>query len=416
MNARAHPMIEVGAQVCVLATGHAAHGKWLAQAAEPRLAIETVEMEAIALQRRISLLNPSAAVIDFSGPNAPRAGELVQMLRGAYPELALIGLGSVAEPQAMLAALRAGVNDFIDMGGAPEEAVKIMQAALRKRQPDAAGQGKLALLLGARAGLGVTTLACNMALMARKTLQARKPGSEVALLDLGMPGADSLLYLDARGEFSFVDAVRNLKRIDQTLAHTALTRQADGLRLLPLPANLALMREISHADSVALVRKLRGFFAAQVCDLGAFSNTDFLVQLMRSADQGEPQRVWVVCDQGVGAIVSTANQLSELKERGVDTSGFGLVVNRFDAAAGMSARDIAQRLELPLEAVIPARGTALLKAASTGRALVQAVASDPYLDAVSGLVRTLLAEDAAHAAPAEGSWWQRAAQLAGRKA
>ncbi|RYX91653.1 MAG: histidine kinase [Comamonadaceae bacterium] len=406
-------MIENGAQVCVLATGNRAHGDWLSGAAEPRLAVETSIMEPAALAQRIAMLSPAMAVIDFSA-DVQKATELVQSLRTQHPDLALIGLGSMSEPSAMLGALRAGVHDFIDMQAAPAEAVKVMRAASARREAGAGVQGRVAVLLGARAGLGVTTLACNLSLLLRRSLLAQKAAADVTLLDLGMPCADSLLYLDARGDFTFVDAVRNLKRIDQTLAYTAFTRHPEGIRLLPLPANLSLMREISHVDSVALVRKLRGLFAAQVADLGGFSNTDFMVQLLRPADTGsDPQRVWVVCDQGLGGIVSTARMLTELQERGVETGAFGLVVNRFDAAVGMPARDIAQRLGLPLEAAIPNRGTQLLKAAGHGKALAEMVSSDPYLDAVGGMARALLAPEGAAGAPAESSWLQRAAQLVG---
>lgn len=413
MSATSAPLADSGDQVCILATSLPGHAQWLSGALSPRTAVSAVALDASVLRQRIVLLNPSAVVLDFSAPNGHLAAELAQSLRETHPRLNLLGLGALREPASTLGALRSGVADFIDMDSAAEEAVKILQASARKRQPEPAADGKLAMLLGGRIGVGVTTLACNLSVLLGRALIQKKVAAEVALLDLGVPSADSLLYLDAHSEFSFVDAVRNLKRLDQTLAHTALTRHSEGLRLLPLPANLALLREISHADSVALVRRLRGFFGAQVADLGGFPNTDFLAQLLRSGDQ---QRVWMVCDQGVGSIVSTVQLLADLKERAVDTSRFGLVVNRFDANAGMPARDIAERVGLALEAVIPARATQLLRAASHGTTLAETTRSDPYLDAVGILAQSLLEGDGGAAeANTSSSWWRRVATLPGAK-
>lgn len=399
--------------LCVFATGLPAHAQWLSDAVGPGIAINAVAMDATVLRQRIALINPSAVVIDFSAPHGLLAAELAQSLRESHPRLNLVGLGAMREPASTLGALRAGVAEFVDMDSAAPEAVKIIQLAARKRQAEPMADGKLAMLLGARVGVGVTTLACNLSVLLRRALIQQKAAAEVALLDLGVPNADSLLYLDAHSEFSFVDAVRNLKRMDHTLAHTALTRHCEGLRLLPLPSNLAQLREISHADSVALVRRLRGFFGAQVADLGGFPNTDFLAQLLRSGDQ---QRVWMVCDQGVGSIVSTVQLLADLKERGVDASRFGLVVNRFDANAGMSARDIAERVGLALEAVIPARATQLLRAASNGTTLAESTRSDPYLDAVGILAKSLTEGDGSGCDKGNASsWWRRVAAKPGAR-
>jgi pilus assembly protein CpaE len=196
-----------------------------------------------------------------------------------------------------------------------------------------------------------------------------------------------LLYLDTQSGFSFVDGVRNLRRLDQTLLHTALAHHTSGVAVLPLPASLAQVREISHADSVALIKRLGDFFDFQIADLGGFSTMDFVAQTVREARQS-----WVVCDQSIGGIVSTANMLKELRARSVDTERLSLVVNKFDSHVGLSAKDIAERLELPLRHVLPARSAQLLSAASRGEMLVRTARSDPYAQAVGGLTRSLRQE------------------------
>jgi len=319
----------------------------------------------------------------------------------------------------MLAALRAGVDDFVDMSAPPTDAINTLRKLLdRQSSMQSRARGCTLALLGARPGIGVTTLATSLSLMLndQPSQPAMPPHGRnarrgVALLDLGLPARDGLLYLDTQSGFSFVDGVRSLRRLDQTLLHTALAHHTSGVAVLPLPASLAQVREISHADSMALIKRLGDFFDFQIADLGGFSTLDFVAQTVKVA-----QHSWVVCDQSIGAIVSTANMLKELRTRGIDTDRLSLVVNKFDSHVGLPAKDIADRLELPLHHVLPARGTQLLAAASRGEMLVRTARSDAYSQAVAGLARGLnqqYTSDAGEPPPKESSWLARMSQIAG---
>ncbi len=351
------------------------------------------------LEERIALLAPQAVLIDFGqGTNSAtdEAGALLQRLRQARPDLPVAAAGLAADPVATLGALRAGVDDFVDLGGAPADAQATLRALVQRRAAVSRGpRGRTVALLGARAGVGATTLAASLALLlqeqaggpataGRPAAGAATPRRDVALLDLGLPARDALLYLDTPSDFSFVDGVRSLRRIDPTLLQTALAHHDSGVALLPLPASLAQVREISHADASQLIRRLADFFALQVADLGGFSSVDFIVQAVREADP-----VWMVCDQSIGAIVSTAALLKDLRARDVDLGRFALVVNKFDAHVDLGAREIADRLELPLAHVVPARAAPLNAAAARGEMLVRTARGDPFSQAVAAMARSL---------------------------
>jgi len=392
MNAPRDSLPETGAETYLFASSNGNHITWLTDALGRQGSVVVLGPDLKSIDERITLLGPAAVFIDFSLDQIATANQLHQRLKRDWPTLPVLAAGVSAEPAAMLAALRAGVDDFVDISAPPTEAVSTLRALLEKRASIQGGlRGCTLALLGARAGLGVTTLATSLALALNEQLAQlppRPPGRStrhgVALLDLGLPARDGLLYLDTQSGFSFVDGVRNLRRLDQTLLHTALAHHASGVAVLPLPASLAQVREISHADSVALIKRLADFFDFQIADLGGFSTLDFMAQTVREA-----QQTWVVCDQSIGAIVSTANLLKELRARGLDTSHFVLVVNKFDKHVGLSARDIAERLELPLRHVLPARSTSLLAAASRGEMLIRTARGDSYSQAVTGLARSL---------------------------
>ncbi|SCX74053.1 histidine kinase [Variovorax sp. EL159] len=410
MNAPRDSIPETGAETYLFASSNGGHITWLTDALGRLGSVVVLAPDTKSIDERIALLGPVAVFLDFSPDQSDSATQLHQRLKRDWPALPVLATGVSAEPRAMLAALRAGVDDFIDMAAPATDAVNTLRTLLERRSTLQGGtRGTTLALLGARAGLGVTTLAASLALTLNDQLaqaparpQSRTARHGVALLDLGLPARDGLLYLDTQSGFSFVDGVRNLRRLDQTLLHTALAHHTSGVAVLPLPASLTQVREISHADSVALIKRLTDFFDFQIADLGGFSTVDFIAQTVREA-----QHTWVVCDQSIGAIVSTANLLKELRTRGVEIERLALVVNKFDNHVGLSARDIAERLELPLHHVLPARSAPLLAAASRGEMLVRTARNDPYSQAVTGLARSLHQEymTASGQPPAKDARW-----------
>ena len=419
MNAPRDSLPETGAETYLFASPNNSHITWLTDALGRLGTVVILPPEAKSIDERIALLGPAAVFLDFSGDHVTTASELHQRLKREWPTLPVLATGVSAEPASMLAALRAGVDDFVDMSAPPTDAINTLRKLLdRHSSLQSRARGCTLALLGARPGIGVTTLATSLSLMlndqpsqATTPPHGRNTRRGVALLDLGLPARDGLLYLDTQSSFSFVDGVRNLRRLDQTLLHTALAHHTSGVAVLPLPASLAQVREISHADSVALIKRLGDFYDFQIADLGGFSTLDFVAPTVKAA-----QRSWVVCDQSIGAIVSTANMLKELRNRGVDTDRLSLVVNKFDGHVGLPAKDIAERLELPLHHVLPARSTQLLAAASRGEMLVRTARNDAYSQAVAGLARGLNQEymsDAGQPPAKESGWVARMSQVAG---
>lgn len=394
MNAPRDRFPDAGTATYVFVCADPARVAWMTDALAGQGVVVPLRAGA-GIEERIGMLAPQAVLIDFGGGGADDAAALLQRLRQDWPALPVAAAGLATDPAATLGALRAGVDDFIDLAGAAEDAQATLRALMQRRAAtQRTVRGGTIALLGARAGVGTTTLATSLALLLQEQLGG-PPGAAprnaaatqrrgVALLDLGLPARDALLYLDTPSEFSFVDGVRNLRRIDPTLLQTALAHHDSGVALLPLPTSLAQVREISHADSAQLIRRLADFFDLQVADLGGFSSVDFIAQTAREADH-----VWVVCDQSIGAIVSTAALLKDLKAKGVDLQGFALVVNKFDSHVELSAREIAARLELPLAHVVPARAATLNAAASRGEMLVRTARSDAYTQAVAAMARSL---------------------------
>ena len=357
---------------------------WLGQALEGVGALVAEDGAQEAFVEQIAALRPGLVFLDFSAAQAAASARLAEQVARLFPQLPLVAVGNAGEPDAMLAALRAGVRDFIDLRGAPGQATAAVRRLVVPRaqvRPVAPTNrhGRIVALLGARPGVGVTSLAVNLAAAVRQ-----REDAEVLLLDLGLPARDGALHMNIAPEFHFVEAVRNLRRFDQVFVQTALARHANGVSVLPLPATLAELRDISFAEALALLDRLRAFFDLQVIDLGGFSNAEFMAQIVKAADA-----VVVVAEQSVGAIVSAAELVQELKKREIDRPDLNLLVSRFDPDLGVDAAQIAERIGVASVDTLPDRRAALVQAANRGVVLADDAPADAYVRAVGALMERL---------------------------
>ncbi len=157
MNAPRDSIPETGAETYLFASSNGSHITWLTDALSRFGSVVVLAPDTKSVDERISLLGPVAVFIDFSSDQSTAASQLHQRLKRDWPALSVLATGVSAEPAAMLAALRAGVDDFIDVAASPADAVNTLRALLERRNSLQSGtRGCTLTLLGARAGLGVT--------------------------------------------------------------------------------------------------------------------------------------------------------------------------------------------------------------------------------------------------------------------
>lgn len=344
--------------------------------------------------------NGSLILLDYSPDTAARSSELAGKLLAQTPDLPLVGVGSTGSDQAtgVLAAMRAGVRDFLDLDATDEEIRHLLlyvqsQAGSSRPAPAPVAQrsrGRVILLLGVRPGVGTSTLAAHLgALMTPaqpSTLQEDSRSltqQQVLLLDLGRPAGDAALYLGVESEFHYDDALRSARRIDPSMIRTALGRYASRLTVLSQMAG-TLEPPQGGAELDVLVDRLRSHFELLLCDLGGLPVAQVPASLLGAADE-----IWLIVDQGIGSVVSLDAALRELERNGLRDQRLSLVINRYDEAGGVDAGQIAKRFNLPLLAVLPERSRTLRASANQGRLLHQVSLRDPYVRALDRLIEKL---------------------------
>lgn len=382
----------------LLATASSELAQRLREALAPVALLQVGPPDPAEMLARTERQRPSALLLDFTDASRGQSQALADAMRErGGPQLVAVGRGTTGADA--IAALRANVHEFLEIEAAPGDLQQRLQAILQ--QPVDDGQGRKApiiALLGARGGVGVSTIAANLA-----ALLQRERAPRLLLADLGLPVGDSRTTLGVEPGISFAEAARSLERLDRTFVDSAIARSPQGIAVLPLPAQLQELREISHATATATLARLQQFFDALVLDLGGFTHTEFLLRVAAVCDH-----CLLVCDQSATAVVSTARLAGELAEREIAAR---ILVNACETSLAPSPEQLAAHVKLPLAGVLPARYLQHLRALNEGRLLADSP-NDPWSRALRELAARLVTGPAGAPAAASG-WrarWQRLTQ------
>jgi pilus assembly protein CpaE len=278
------------------------------------------------LLHRIQTAKPDVVLVDIPADNAILALRAIELLHQELPGLALFAIGSIAQPQVIVGAMRAGAREFIER---PTTTTDLLEAFVRltaaQRKVNREGtSGKVFSVVNAKGGSGATTVAVNLAL----ALQAAH--GNTALVDLA-PLGHTQLHLNLKPLFNVTDAIRNLHRLDSSLLESFMTRHIGGLQLLAGP-NAPVAVEPSTAEFAKLFDMLMGHFRYVVVD--ASTRIDPTTRLVCSLSQN----VLMVANADVTSLWSAARVQQYLGDAG-GREKVNLVLNRFRKIPGFSESD-----------------------------------------------------------------------------
>ncbi len=368
----------------VVVTQREDYVQWLMDALDKEREVVVADQDTV--ERVLQLIDATAANLVFvqlGGGEKRSHTALIEGLLAAKPMLGIVAISDSIDNTLLLSAMRAGARDFLRVGSNPRDVLALVYRLDEKSPQDAAPvapRSQVFSFLSARPYEGITTLAVHTAL----ALLEQEEEGRVLLLDLGMPPADSLLILGLKSTYSFVDAIRSVRRFDQTLIRTAFTTHKSGLTILSLPDDPKEMEAVTSADVMILLNILRAYFSRIVIHLGGVTPSDFVRLILGKSDE-----VFLVVEQSVPSCHASKQLLDFLSARDYPTDGIGLIVDRYSPDVGLECSDIAELLGLTLQHALPASGMVRLKALNAGRSIFEIAGNDPYSKAVRALAAQL---------------------------
>jgi pilus assembly protein CpaE len=314
-----------------------------------------VRSTAVAAAELAALAQPAARpasvlVIDLRGEaHLPAA---LPELKRAHPRTAIVLVTGALDTALMLEAIRCGVTECVVEPVTQAELV----AAIRRvtEQLEAPSAGQVFGIVGAKGGVGTTTVAVNLAV----ELAQIAPG-QTLLIDLQLSHGDAAVMLGVEPRFTVVDALENTHRLDEAVFRGLVTRTGAGIDLLASSdtwtstSTLGGLRQL-----IALTARLYRYVVLDLPRSG-FGTMDVL---------GDLTRVVVVANQEISTIRHASRLVTDLHRR-CGKERVSVLVSRFDPKSEIRRQDIEQVVKVPIKHAVPSDYRLALRAQNMGRPL-----------------------------------------------
>lgn len=252
---------------------------------------------------------PSGILIDSdSRSGVQTAFERIAAARRQFPAIPVIALGNEMSAQLVLAALRAGADDFVDREASCEQ----IQAAIRNclaqnREPRRQGRARMAAVLSPFPSEQDQDFALNLAVRA-----AAQTRDRLALyIDLSLPVTQAGVALGIDLKFSVADAIRELGRLDRVLLEGAVARDSrSSLYVMALSNDFKSdAAALEPATFTALLQILQNIFDIVVINYGPFSRQRALLEMLQPDAQ-----MFLCCSQRFSSVRGAGDLLDWLGE------------------------------------------------------------------------------------------------------
>jgi pilus assembly protein CpaE len=299
-----------------------------------------------------SAKQPDALLVDLrDGATVPSA---VSAITRQHPSTGVVIIASALDPALLVDAMRAGVNEVVSE---PLQQVDLENAINRVTGHRGGAQvGDVIGFVGAKGGVGTTTVAVNMATMLGGL---SKPGRAL-LMDLHHAGGDAAVFTGAEPRFSVLDALDNSHRLDQSFLRTLVIGVSPHTDLLASPDRPS----VGRLDPDRMRR---------VIDVAASTYKHTIIDLPRSDGSvldalDQLKSIYIVANQELATVRSATRLAATLRQR-YGREKVGVVLSRSDRQAGIAHSDIEKAVGLSVAHVFPSDYRVALQALNKGRPL-----------------------------------------------
>lgn len=340
----------------------------------------------MAIRTLADVATPLVLVVDLADASDP-VGDMENLAAVCDPGTRVIALGAVNDIRLYRTLIGFGVQDYLLKPVSPEmlddaigRAVEAEPAPSEKKDDGASsGLGRLIAVVGARGGVGATTVAVNTAWLLAQDRKRR-----VALVDLDLYFGSVALALDLESGRGFREALENPDRIDALFIERAMIRAADNLFVLSAEEPLDTAFSFDPTALDLLIAILRRDFDYVVLDLPRFAAR---TQMAALHDDGV---LTVVADPSLAGLRDTLRLVRLAKGAGAEVR-VDVMVNGVGANKGgeLALAEFERDGELRVGSSVPYDAKSMAEAAGAGKALAEISKGSVALSALRVYVDSL---------------------------
>ncbi|HUB95261.1 MAG TPA: P-loop NTPase [Stellaceae bacterium] len=287
--------------------------------------------------------SPNVLIVDISGIDLPLS-EIHRLAEVCEPGVTVIAIGDRNDIGLYRDLQQAGITDYIVKPLTPYIIAKSVQAAIEGQRVARISEklAKLVTVVGARGGVGTTSIAVNLAWHL-----ANRQNRRVALLDLDLQNGDCSIMLNVKPTSGLREAFENPIRLDSIFVERAMTLHGERLFVLDAEESLHDDLHITNEGIEALLGVLRSQFHYLIVDIPRVTGSAF-----RKVLQDADVRV-VVMDPTLRSIRDSVRIRELIPEDAEHRNMFVLNRDGEGGKGAMTIQEIEGALEVKPKVVIP---------------------------------------------------------------
>jgi len=350
----------------------------LAALIEPELEIVEAETATAANLAENATAPPDATLVMING-NEEAALTFLQSQAAHSPRPHLLAGLTARSAGLMKRALRSGADEILflplDPGEATRALLKLSEARWRTERREG---GVIISMMSMVGGVGVTSLAANLAL-ALRTLNQR-----VALLDLDLQTGGLAIFLNLEPEVTIMPLVRLDRKLDSIQLESALAKHSSGVYLLAAPKRIEEGEVVSDITVGTVLDLMRQLFDYVIVDCGDHVDENSVAAWERS------EHLFYVINQSIAA-ARCAWRFVDLFERlGLTRLEPRFVLNRHNPSHPLTEKAIEATLAKPIFAKIPTDDRTFETIEMKAQDLFEVAAGSPVARAVLELAAQVM--------------------------
>lgn len=299
----------------------------------------------------------------------------------SFPNTAVFVTSVSKAPELVISAMRAGAQEFLSQPIVTTDliqAIDRVRKARTKFKAKAPIRGKIISVFSKKGGLGVTSLAVNLAVAL-----SHESEEKAALIDLDLQLGDVTSFLNLSPEYNILDCLNQDGGVDAVKLQSCMTRHESGVYVLPEPKNPADADNVGNSHINQILNQLKSMFSYVIVDMSHVFDSRNL-EVFELSDS-----IILVSVPNISSIRAAKKALGVFKEMGYLQGKVRLVINRVGKKDSISMEQIEKTLHFPVSWVIPNNYPVVIDAINSGVPLTNHRSVSNVSKSIAGLAKDI---------------------------
>ncbi len=206
---------------------------------------------------------PMVVIISVDDGEYDVALERIKTILTRFPRVSIFTVCEDRSAETILRFMRAGVTEYLlkplselDLASALQKLGRLWLV----KTPEA-DEGKIVTLFSPKGGVGVTTIAINLAVNIHQL--TNKP---TILVELDLNAGDVTTFLNLKAAYTMSDVTSNIGKLDRSFLQSVITKHDSGIYVLADPQRVEEAVSISAGDVRKVLNLLKTMFSYIILD------------------------------------------------------------------------------------------------------------------------------------------------------